>query len=1217
MVQYCTNMDSGTGWQFWIDRGGTFTDVVARAPDGVLHVHKLLSVDPEHYDDATIQAIHELLKVPASTPLPFERIESVRLGTTLATNALLEHQGERTLLVTTRGFKDAVRIGYQNRPKIFDLDIRLPFMLYSDVVEVDERVLADGTLLRPLDVVGARKALTAAHEQGYRSCAIILIHGFRFPAHEAQLAQIANDVGFSQVCTSHATIPLMKFVSRADTTLADAYLSPILQRYVSQLQSKLTGVKLFFMQSSGGLASADKFRGKDSILSGPAGGIVGAAKTATACGTSKIIAFDMGGTSTDVAHFDGKFERADETQIAGARIRVPMLAIHTVAAGGGSICRFDGQRFRVGPESAGAHPGPACYRRNGPLTITDCNVLLGKIRGRYFPSVFGSDGRQPIDETVVQARFKELAATVSATTGRNWSEEQIARGFIRIAVQQMANAIKRVSTEKGKDIAEYALQCFGGAGGQHACMLAGSLGIRTILIHPLAGVLSALGIGMSDVNAVRYLAVEEELSEECLARLEPEFARLADQARASVEAQMSPGSAISSAVTAHLRYAGTDFALPIEVTACQSMRAEFESQQLARYGFSQTDKKIIIERCTIEARGRSEVRVNFAVETPKTAAPLETVTCFFDSGAEKTDIWDRASLHAGKRVGGPALIIDSAATTVIDPGWSCVVLDDGTLSITRTPLRDDLDLTGNMSSEFDGGQQLQIADPVMLEMFNNLFMFIAEQMGVTLQNTSHSVNIKERLDFSCAIFDAEGDLIANAPHIPVHLGSMGESVKEMIRRVGPDLKPGDAYALNDPYNGGTHLPDVTVMAPYFDRSGRIAFHVAARGHHADIGGITPGSMPPDSRSIADEGVLIGMFQLVDGGILREQATIDLLNSSDHPARNVEQNLADLKAQIAATHRGLEELDRVVDHYGIDVVSAYARYVQDNAERSVRAAIARLNGGTFTCTMDSGARISVTITIDHAAKTARVDFSETSAQTDDNFNAPFAVCKAAVLYVFRTLVDEDIPLNAGCLRPIEIIAPEGTMLNPRYPAAVVAGNVETSQVLVDALYGALGVLASSQGTMNNLTFGDDEHQYYETICGGAGAGNGFSGASAVHTHMTNSRLTDPEVIEHRFPIIVEEFSIRNGSGGAGLFRGGDGVKRKLKFMRPMGAAILSNRRVHAGFGLQGGKPGALGKNYVIRNNGSIEELSYRDFVSMEIDDVIVIETPAGGGFGPPA
>lgn len=1193
-----------TGWQFWIDRGGTFTDIIALAPHGEMRVHKLLSSHPGRYDDATLQGIREVLGLVRGEQIPVGDIDSVRLGTTIATNALLEHKGEPTLLVTTRGFRDAVRIGYQNRPDIFALDIKLPHMLYVDVLEVSERVTASGSIIHPLDEDLARTALQRAHATGLRSCAIVLMHGYRFPSHEQILQRIAMEVGFDQVCSSHATIPLMKYVSRADTTLVDAYLSPLLKKYVQELSTELKGTKLFFMQSNGGLASAAAFRGKDSILSGPAGGIVGAVKTATALGITKVITFDMGGTSTDVAHFDGEYERAAETEIAGARIRVPMLSIHTVAAGGGSICEFDTARLRVGPDSAGANPGPACYRSGGPVTITDCNVLLGKIRPQHFPAVFGERANEAIDGNAARQQIEQIARTISSATGRQWTSEQTALGFVRIAVQQMANAIKRVSTEKGKDVANYALQCFGGAGGQHACMLAGSLGIQKVLIHPLSGVLSALGIGQADVNAIRHMAVEQPLTSELLTELKDKTNELSTEATEAVASQVvDTNTNIEIITTAYLRYQGTDFALPVRLSDERTLRSEFELQQNARFGFSQSDKEILLERISVEARSQSSFSSVPKRET-RDGSQLEEVIVYFDSGPENTAVWSRESLGANQVLAGPSLIIDNTATTVIDPGWRCEVLADGTLSIERTE-------SGTQTQE----QQLtETSDPIMLELFNNLFMFVAEQMGVTLQNTSHSVNIKERLDFSCALFDHDGNLIANAPHIPVHLGSMGESVKELIRRVGHGLRSGDVYALNDPYNGGTHLPDITVMAPYFDRDGRISFFVAARGHHADIGGISPGSMPPYSQSIEDEGVLIDMLHLVDSGLFMEEQLTRLLQSAKHPSRNVSQNIADLKAQVAAAQRGLDELEKVVAHYGINTVRAYAQFVQDNAERSVRAALSRLSSGSFDCTMDSGAKISVKISVNTQAGSAVVDFTGTSPQTKDNFNAPLAVCKAAVLYVFRTLVDEDIPLNAGCMRPIEMIVPKGSMLNPEYPAAVVAGNVETSQVIVDTLYGALGVLSSSQGTMNNFTFGNDKYQYYETICGGTGAGKGFEGASGVQSHMTNSRLTDPEVIEHRFPVLIEDFSLRRDSGGSGRFRGGDGVVRKVRFLENMEAAILSNRRIVQGFGLEGGKAGALGKNYVIRNTGEIQELSARDSVTMFAGDCFVIETPAGGGFG---
>lgn len=1152
-------------WHFWIDRGGTFTDVVARTPNGELKIHKLLSVNPERYEDAALQGIRDVLGVPPEMPIPVEKIGTVRVGTTIATNALLEHKGERVALITTRGFRDGIRIAYQNRPDIFALNVVLPRMLYETVLEVDERIDAEGRVLRDLDEATVRASLQdIVRSGGIRSCAIVFMHGYRYPQHERRVAYLAREAGFDEICTSHATMPLMKFVSRGDTTLVDAYLSPLLRRYVEKLQNELRGTKLFFMQSNGGLASADRFRGRDAILSGPAGGIVGAARTAQAAGFDKIITFDMGGTSTDVAHFDGEFERTQETVIAGARIRAPMLAIHTVAAGGGSIVHFDGARFRVGPESAGADPGPACYRRGGPLTITDCNVLLGKISAEKFPAVFGPDGDLPIDAEIVHRKFTELARTVSDTTGRIWTPEQIAEGFIEIAVQKMANAIRQVTTEKGRDTYGYALQCFGGAGAQHACKIADALGIETILIHPLAGLLSAYGIGLADVTSIKHRAIESVLSRELMLDIADVISETSDAALAAVCEQTAKGeAALATQLTANLRYAGTDFPISCKLAPVPDMIEEFTNEQRLRFGFDQPDKDIIFESLTVEARG----------------------SMFQEHSQTKFD--DIAG-----------------STVVIEPGWLREVQEDGTMVLRKAG--GEQPATREISTEKP--------DPILLEIFNNLFMFIAEQMGVTLQMTGHSVNIKERLDFSCALFDHEGNLIANAPHMPVHLGSMGESVKEMIAQVGPSLRKGDVYALNDPYHGGTHLPDITVMAPFFDAANNISFFVAARGHHADVGGITPGSMPPSSTTIDEEGVLLNMLKVADAGTFREAELTDALLSAKYPSRKPAQNVADLKAQIAAAQRGLDELERTIEHYGLDVVKAYGQFVQDNAEQSVRRALHTLSSGSFECEMDSSAKIAVRISIDKENERAVVDFTGTSAQTNDNFNAPFAVCKAAVLYVFRTLIAEDIPMNAGCLRPITIIVPPGSMLNPTPPAAVVAGNVETSQVIVDALYGALGVLASSQGTMNNFTFGDATHQYYETVSGGTGAGATFDGCSAVQSHMTNSRLTDPEVLEHRFPVLVEEFVIRAGSGGKGRHKGGDGVIRKIRFRHPMTASILSNRRIKDGFGIVGGGAGARGRNYVIRNNGVIHELSSRDSVTMQSDDVFVIETPGGGGFG---
>lgn len=1202
-IEQGTSADEGR-WQFWIDRGGTFTDVVARRPDGRLLTHKLLSENPRRYQDAALQAIRDLLGLDADADIPAARIGAVKMGTTVATNALLERKGEPVLLVITEGFADALRIAYQNRPDLFVRHIILPERLYTRVLEIDERVLAGGEVRRPLDAAAARAGLEAAYAAGLRACAIVFMHGYRFPDHEQAVARIAAEVGFTQISVSSAVSPLMKLIGRGDTTIVDAYLSPILRRYVDRVAAALGGARLMFMQSSGGLTDARFFQGKDSILSGPAGGIVGAVRSSARAGFGRIIGFDMGGTSTDVSHYDGEYERSFETRIAGVRMRTPMMRIHTVAAGGGSICHFDGGRYRVGPASAGADPGPACYRRGGPLTVTDCNLMLGRINPDHFPKLFGDGGDQPLDREVVRDGFIRLAEEIGKATGDRRSPEQVAAGFLRIAIDNMAHAIKQISVARGYDVSDYALCCFGGAGGQHACQVADALGMRTVFIHPLAGVLSAYGMGLADMNVMREKAIEARLEDCDAAHLQAEIDGLAEAGRAELAAQGVAPDRIAVKANIHLRYEGTDTALMVPYEDYAGLNSAFATAYRQRFAFTMPDKKLVIEAVSIEAVGvAGGGDASFAPSGDAAGPPLAPVSMVCDGHARQTPVFARAALAAGAIVAGPALIVEDTATTVIEPGWSGEVTGQGDLVLRR---REAMARASAVGTD---------ADPVMLEIFNNLFMAIAEQMGVTLENTAYSVNIKERLDFSCALFDGDGRLIANAPHMPVHLGSMGETVAAIIAARRGSIRPGEVFAHNAPYNGGTHLPDITVVTPVFDADGReLLFYVAARGHHADIGGISPGSMPPDSRNVGEEGVLIDNFTLVEGGRFREAELRSLLGSGDWPVRNPEQNIADLKAQIAANEKGAAELRRMVDHYGLDVVRAYMGHVQDNAEEAVRRVIVGLRDGAFAVDMDDGGRIEVRVEIDRAARRARIDFTGSSPVRPTNFNAPASVCRAAVLYVLRTLVDDHIPMNEGCLKPVDLIIPEGSMLDPTWPAAVVAGNVETSQCIVDALYGALGVMAAAQGTMNNFTFGDARFQYYETIAGGTGAGQGFDGASAVQSHMTNSRLTDPEVLEWRFPMLVERFSLRPGSGGEGRWRGGDGVLRRLRFLAPMEAAILSGRRAIPPFGLEGGAAGAPGRNRVERADGQIEELGATARVEMQIEDSFIIETPGGGGFG---
>jgi 5-oxoprolinase (ATP-hydrolysing) len=1221
-------------WSFSIDRGGTFTDIVARSPEGRLIVRKLLSDNPEHYADAAVAGIGAILAEHGGGAAG-----TVKMGTTVATNALLERKGEPVALAITAGLGDALRIGYQSRPDIFARRIVLPEPLYAHVIEVDERVSAEGDVLRRLDRKAAEMALQAAFDRGFRAVAIVLMHGWRWTAHEAALAGMARAIGFSQVSASHEVEPLIKLIGRGDTAVADAYLSPVLRRYVDRVVSGLTqpfdtngerqAPRLFFMQSNGGLTDAAAFRGKDAVLSGPAGGIVGMARTAEEAGERRVIGFDMGGTSTDVSHYAGAYERTSERTVAGVRLRAPMLEIHTVAAGGGSVCHYDGRRFRVGPDSAGAVPGPACYRRGGPLTVTDCNVVLGKIMPEHFPHVFGQSGDQPIDAAAALARCEEIAARAGM------SAREVAEGFIRIAVDNMANAIKQISIARGHDVTRYTLQCFGGAGGQHACLVADALGIGKVMIHPLAGVLSAYGMGLADMVELRQRSFGRPLAAEVMADFHALQEELAGEAAAALRAQGVPASAIDVRLRAALRYEGSDSTLEVPVGNSRAMRMEFDQLHRARFGFAAEESAVVIETAIVEAVGKGtfhredpfvsspstacksgaqdKLRQKAEVETPLRAQPRTRGLGSARQGPSTSlgangNVLMRQNLEARDTVAGPALIIDPSQTTVVEPGWQAEVDPLGNLMLTRTSPRVSTPAMGTK------------VDPVQLEVMGNLFMAIAEEMGVALQSTASSVNIKERLDFSCALFDRAGALIANAPHIPVHLGSMGDSIRTVIEARGEGwdgrgMRPGDVYVLNAPYRGGTHLPDITVIMPVFvEGDAAPAWYVAARGHHADIGGIAPGSMPPDSRDVGEEGVLIDNVLLVDEGRFLEAEMRVLLASSEWPARNPDRNIADLKAQVAACARGAAELGRIAGEQGRQVVDAYMGHVLAYAEEAVRRLIGRLSDGEFRYEMDNGACVQVAIRVDREARTAEVDFTGTSDQQPNNFNAPYSICRAATLYAFRTLVDDPIPLNDGCMRPITLIVPEGSMLNPNYPAAVVAGNVETSQAITDCLLAAAAAMAPSQGTMNNFTFGNADHQYYETIAGGAGAGPGFDGASAVQTHMTNSRLTDPEILETRFPVILERFAVRRGSGGEGARRGGDGVVREIRFREPMNASILSNRRRVPPSGLAGGGDGAAGVNRVVRADGSEEVLTATDSAEMGAGDMFVIETPGGGGYG---
>ncbi|MET8815467.1 hydantoinase B/oxoprolinase family protein [Streptomyces sp. NPDC004549] len=1194
------------GWQFWIDRGGTFTDIVARRPDGTLLTRKLLSDNPARYADAAVAGVRELL---GDSP---EGVDSVRMGTTVATNALLERKGERTLLVITRGFRDALRIAYQDRPRIFARRIELPEQLYARVLEVDERIAPDGTVLRAPDLDALERELRRAHDDGIRAVAVVCLHSHLHPAHEQAVGDLAERIGFPQISLSSEVSPLMKLVPRGDTAVVDAYLSPVLHRYVRHVADELRDVRLMFMQSNGGLTEAHRFRGKDAILSGPAGGIVGMARMSRLAGFDRVIGFDMGGTSTDVSHYAGEYERVLTTRIAGVRLRAPMLDIHTVAAGGGSVLHFDGSRYRVGPDSAGAEPGPACYRAGGPLTVTDANVMLGRIQPAHFPAVFGPDGDQPLDADLVRDRFTQLAAEIRERTGDDRTPEDVAEGYLRIAVANIANAVKRISVQQGHDVTRYALTTFGGAGGQHACRVADALGIRTVLVPPMAGLLSALGIGLADTTAMREQSVEAPLSDDSMPEVLRTAGELEDAARAELRAEHVPDDRVETVRRAQLRYDGTDTALTVELTDPDTMRHAFEERHRATYSFT-LDRPVVVESLSVEATGLTPPP-DLSALAPYESRPAAPATARLHTGGTWRDVplHRREALPPGETVTGPAVIAEAGSTTVVDDGWRAAANHDGHLVMERTVV--------TQSSRPDTE-----VDPVLLEVFNNLFMSIAEQMGARLESTAQSVNIKERLDFSCALFDPDGNLVANAPHIPVHLGSMGTAVKEVVRRRGPAMRPGDTYAVNDPYHGGTHLPDVTVITPVFGTDGApategeppVLFYVASRGHHAEIGGIAPGSMPAHSRTIEEEGVLFDSWPLTENGRLREEETRRLLTEAPYPSRNVRTNLADLRAQIAANQKGVDEVRRMIEEFGLDVVQAYMRHVQDNAEEAVRRVIDALDDGAYAYETDSGAVIRVRVRVDRAARRATIDFTGTSPQLGTNFNAPTSVVHAAVLYVFRTLVADDIPLNDGCLRPLDIVVPPGSMLAPEPPAAVVAGNVETSQALTGALYAALGVQAEGSGTMNNVTFGNERHQYYETIASGSGAGPGYPGADAVQTHMTNSRLTDPEILEWRLPVRLEEFAVRRGSGGEGRERGGDGVVRRIRFLEPMTVSTLSQHRRVPPYGMAGGAPGALGANRVEHADGTVTDLGGSGSAEVGPGDVLVIETPGGGGYGPPS
>ena len=1203
------NIKERPKWQFWIDRGGTFTDVIGKNPKGKIATQKLLSENPKQYKDAAIQGIRDLLSIDRKESIPMHQIDSIKMGTTVATNALLERKGERTLLAITKGFADILRIGYQQRPKLFSLDIQLPDMIYSDIVEIDERVDIKGDVLIKLDLSNTKKILTEAFNEGFKSIAIVLLHGYRYQEHEIQISVIAKQIGFEQISVSHKISPLMKIIPRGDTTVVDAYLSPILRRYVNQVKAELGQTqqnfgKLMFMQSNGGLTDANYFQGKDAILSGPAGGVVGMVKTGEKIGLNKLIGFDMGGTSTDVCHYNSEYERTLETELAGVRLRSPMMLINTVAAGGGSILYFDGSRYRVGPDSAGAFPGPACYRNGGPLTVTDCNVMIGKLNPDFFPKVFGPNGNQKLDLKIVETKFTTLAKEISSSTNKSVTPLEVAEGFLFIAVESMANAIKKISVQRGYDVSSYALSCFGGAGGQHACMVADKLGINKIHLHPYAGVLSAFGIGLADSRTINDLAIELNLDEKAIKHISEKFEDLRSTGKEDLVAQNLNENIFEYVDRVYLRYKDSDTSLAIKFDIYSSMKLNFENSHRTRFGFISPEQAIIIESIQSEVSCQSDqFESNEPQQKKSKSQPLTTQNVFFNGGLEKTVFYNRNDIKPNEKLSGPAVIIEPTSTIIIEPGWEAVLEDSNDLILTRT--------NKIIRSSAIGTS----VDPIMLEIFNNLFMNVAEQMGMVLENTASSVNIKERLDFSCALFSPTGELVANAPHVPVHLGSMSESIKTIIRENSLTMNPGDAFLINAPYNGGTHLPDITLIKPVFDECNEsVIFYVATRGHHADIGGTVPGSAPANSTHIKEEGVLIDNFTLVSKGIFLENEIHDLLSLAEYPARNIKQNIADLKAQVAAAEKGSQELLKVIKHYGLEVVHAYMGHVQDNAEESVRRVLDVLSDSSFTYKMDDGHQVSVSISVDKVNRSATIDFTGTSNQHPGNYNAPSAICYAAVLYVFRCLVDDDIPLNAGCLKPLNLIIPKNSMINPKYPAAVFSGNVETSQCIVDTLLGALGEFAASQGTMNNFIWGNDKVQNYETICGGSGASVNQPGCSAVHTHMTNSRLTDPEVLEWRFPVRLESFSIRKNSGGKGLNMGGDGVDRRIRFLEPMTVNIIAGHRKVPPYGLSEGESGALGENYVVHADKSETRLGTKGQVEVEKNDLFILKTPGGGGFG---
>ncbi|TJY59448.1 5-oxoprolinase [Sinimarinibacterium sp. CAU 1509] len=1192
------------GWRFWVDRGGTFTDVLATAPDGSVQTLKLLSEDPEHYTDAVVEAVRRVLKLESGSPIPRSAVAELRLGTTVATNALLERKGSPVALLVTRGFGDLLDIGDQTRPELFALAIQRTASLASEVFEIDERVGADGAVLRAPDPAQIEQALQAARAAGCRAVAIAFVHAAAFPAHECIAAQIARDLDFEFVSSSHEVSPLPGLLARAETAIVDAYLTPALHRYTERLAAALPGTRLRLMQSSGELTGVDALFGRNAVLSGPAGGVIGATRAAAAHGIKRVIGFDMGGTSTDVFHWAGETEHLNEGRLAGQRLRAPMLKIATVAAGGGSVLGYDGGRLRVGPESAGADPGPVCYRHGGPLAVTDANLMLGRLQADYFPRVFGPDADQPLDAGAVREAFTARAAAMAATSDELASTpEQIAWGYLRIGVENMANAIRGISVQHGIDLAGYTLCAFGGAGGQHACAVADALRMRRVLLHDQASLLSALGIGIADLGARAERAFDTRLDALDVPELDAAGDALRVEVVSALRAQGVAADTIALSVRAQLRYDSAESTIAVPLADAGTMRETFETLHRAQFGFTDPQRPVILQSLSVDARGGGADMPQAEAAAQYPAEPIEQVRVWF-AGADgtpqpvTTPLYRREALAPAQCIDGPALLLEPHSCVVVEPGWQAVRSAGALLLERRTALPQHHAVS-------------TARDPVYLEIFHNRFMAIAGQMGEALRRTARSVNVRERLDFSCAVFDAHGRLVANAPHIPVHLGSMGVSVQSLLREHGHELALGDAWLINDPYRGGTHLPDLTVIAPRFDDQGRLRQLVAARAHHADVGGISPGSMPADSHRIDEEGIRFAGLRIVAGGQLLEPAIRAAFGTGPWPARQIDHNLADLQAQLAAVRSGINELTRLDAEFGSDVVDAYLQHIFDHAEAAVRALLPTLQNGNCCIEMDGGRTIAVRV--EPAENQLTIDFSGTSAQDDGNFNTPLAVSRAAVLYVLRLLLASEIPLNDGCLVPVTLNIPAGSLLNPQEPAAVVAGNVETSQCIVDALLGAFGAQAASQGTMNNLSFGNATHQYYETICGGAGAGPGYAGAHAVHTHMTNSRITDVEILESRFLVRLERFALRHDSGGQGAWPGGDGAVRELTFLAPMQVGILSNRREHGAPGLAGGGDGLPGCNVLIRN-GQETRLAACARFDAHSGDRLRIETPGGGAYG---